>query len=245
MTSAKYGIYGSLVYYAALAVIASLSLVLVVFTDFLRALFVVTLPVSVALLILSLIVLFLISRRIGIVPQIVAAAKIRANDRVLDIGTGRGFLAIEIAKAVVDCRVVGIDVWGAPAKGEMHKGFLIGNSKENAERNASLEGVSDRVEFRQCDARHMPFESESFDVVVSSAALHQMIGPGMDRPRVLEEILRVLKPRGRLAMVEPMIGQRIAEKLREVGFRGIEVHKVANLGQVSFFMKMVSAMKVQ
>jgi len=245
MNSANYGIYGSLAYYVALAVIASLSLVLLVFTDFLRALFIVTLPVSVALLILSLIVLFLISRRIGIVPEIVAAAKIRANDRVLDIGTGRGFLAIETAKAVVGCRVVGIDVWDAPAKGQMHKGFLMGNSKENAERNALLEGVSDRVQFRQCDARELPFESQSFDVVVSSAALHQMIGLGTDRPRVLEEIFRVLRPRGRLAVVEPMIGQRIGEKLREVGFRGIEVHEVANLGPVSFFMKMISAMKVQ
>jgi ubiquinone/menaquinone biosynthesis C-methylase UbiE len=91
----------------------------------------------------------------------------------------------------------------------------------------------------------MPFESESFDVVVSSAALHQMIGLGTDRPRVLEEIYRVLKPRGRLAVVEPMIGQQIGEKLREVGFRGIKVHEVANLGPVSFFMKMLSAMKVQ
>jgi len=245
MNSANYGTYGSLAYYAALALIASLSLVLVVFTDFLRVLFIVTLSVSVALLVLSLIVLFLISRRTGIVPEIVAAAKIRSNDRVLDVGTGRGFLAIEIAKTVAGCRVVGIDVWDAPVKGEMHKGFLIGNSKENAERNASLEGVSDRVEFRQCDARQMPFESESFDVVVSSAALHQMIDLGTDRPRILEEIYRVLKPRGRLTVVEPMIGQQIAEKLPEVGFRRIEVHEVANLGLVSFFMNMLSAVKGQ
>jgi len=245
MNSADYGIYGSLAFYIALAVIASLSLVLVVFTDFLRVLFIVTLSVSASLLILSLIVLFLISRRIGIVPEIVAAAKIGANDRVLDVGTGRGFLAIEIAKAVPGCRVLGIDVWDAPAKGQMHKGFLIGNSKQNAEENASLEGVSDRVEFRQCDAREMPLEAESFDVVVSYAALHQMIDFGTGSPGVLEEIYRVLKPAGRLAVVEPMIGQRIAEKLREVGFREIEVYEVVSPRPASFFMRMLSAVKGQ
>jgi len=243
MNSANYGMYGSLAYYAALAVIASLSLLLVVFTDFLRVFFIVTLSVSVALLVLSLVLLFLVSRRIGIIPEIVGAVKIRASDRVLDVGTGRGFLAIEIAKAVPGCRVLGIDIWDTPAKGQMHKGFLIGNSKQIAEENASFEGVSDRVEFRQCDAREMPLEPESFDVVVSYAALHQMIGFRTDSPRVLKEIHRVLKPAGRLAVVEPMIGQRIAEKLPEVGFREIEVYRVAGPGPVSFFMKMLSAVK--
>jgi SAM-dependent methyltransferase len=152
---------------------------------------------------------------------------------VLDVGTGRGFLAIELAKAVPGCHVVGIDIWNGPAKGQMHKGFLIGNSKENAERNARLEGVSDRVEFRQCDAREMPFDSESFDVVVSSAAVHQMIEFGVDRPRVLDEIYRVLKPEGRLAIGEPMIGQRIGERLRVAGLSGIEIQSLKSGANIS------------
>ena len=152
---------------------------------------------------------------------------------MLDVGTGRGFLAIELAKAVPGCHVVGIDIWNGPAKGQMHKGFLIGNSKENAERNARLEGVSDRVEFRQCDAREMPFDSESFDVVVSSAAVHQMIEFGVDRPRVLDEIYRVLKPEGRLAIGEPMIGQRIGERLRVAGLSGIEIQSLKSGANIS------------
>jgi ubiquinone/menaquinone biosynthesis C-methylase UbiE len=91
----------------------------------------------------------------------------------------------------------------------------------------------------------MPFESESSDVVVSSAAPHQMIDFGMDHPRILEETYRVLKPGGRLAVAEPMIGQRIAEKLQVFGFRAIKAHGFSSLGPVSPFMKMLSAVKVQ
>jgi ubiquinone/menaquinone biosynthesis C-methylase UbiE len=193
---------------------------------------------------LSFVVLFLLSRRIGVVPEIVAAAKIRASDRVLDLGTGRGFLAIEIAKAVPGCRVVGIDIWSNPAKGEMHKGFLIGNSRESAETNAILQGVSDRVEFRQCDAREMPFRSESFDVVVSYAALHQMAQFGArNGDRVFKEIRRVLRPGGRFVAVEPLSGEGLARMLRELRFGEIQLLKVRKAGPLSFFFEMLSATK--
>jgi len=244
MAKANYGTYGSLQAYAALAITAILSFMLVIFTEYLRALFITIFFASSGLL-LSLSTILPVmygSRRISLVPEIVAAGTIGSEDRVLDIGTGRGFPAIEIAKAVPSCHVVGIDVWDKPAKGQLHKGFIIGNSKEKAERNALLEGVQERVEFKQCDARDMPFESESFDVVVSFTALHQMVYFSRNSDQVLKEICRVLKPGGRLVEADVMIGEQLVEKFRELGFGEI---KLRNLTGFPSFLKIFSAMKGQ
>jgi len=177
MNKANYGAYGSLNFYSAHAVVTILLLMLVLLTEYHRLLFTLLLFVSAALLVLIPLVLSMAygRSRVRTVPEIVRSGRIGSNDSVLDIGTGRGFPAIEIAKAVPSCRVVGIDVWDSLAKGQMHKGFIVGNSKQNAERNAFLVNVQDRVEFKRCDAREMPFESETFDAVVSFVALHQMI----------------------------------------------------------------------
>jgi len=244
MTKANYGTYGSLKAYTALGITASLSLILGIFTEYLRALFMTIFFASSGLLLSVSTILPVIygSRRISLVPEIVAAGTIDSKDRVLDIGTGRGFPAIEIAKAVPSSRVVGVDVWDKPAKGQLHKGFIIGNSKEKAEVNALLEEVQDRVEFKQCDARDMPFESESFDVVVSFTAMHQMVYFSRNGDQVLKEIHRVLRPGGRLVDVDVMVGEQLIEKLRELGFREI---KLRNLTGFPSFLKILSATKGQ
>ncbi|MDP2744895.1 MAG: class I SAM-dependent methyltransferase [Dehalococcoidia bacterium] len=244
MSKANYGVYGSWAYYAVLAAIAVLSLGLVAFADFLRALLIITFVTSTTLLALLILVpqLLYARRRMGIVHEVIAAGKIGPNDRVLDVGTGRGFLAIEIAKAVKGCQIVGMDMWDMPAKGEMHKGFVLGDTRDNAERNARLEGMSNNVKFRQADAREMPFESESFDVVVSSFVMHQIVY-GTGGPRVLQETYRVLKPRGRLVIVDLIIGKRITGQLTELGFGEIKVQKVKNLGPASLLLNMLSAVR--
>ena len=244
MAKASYGTYGSLQVYASLAITASLSFILVIFTEYLRALFMTVFFASSGLLlsVSTILPVMYSSRRISLVPEIVAAGTIDSRGRVLDIGTGRGFPTIEIAKAVSSSRVVGVDVWGKPAKGQIHKGFIIGNSIENAERNALLEGVQDRVEFKQCDARDMPFNSESFDVVVSFTALHQMVYFSRNGDQVLKEIYRVLRPGGRLVDVDAMIGEQLVEKLRELRFREI---KLRNLTRFPSFLKILSATKGQ
>jgi ubiquinone/menaquinone biosynthesis C-methylase UbiE len=70
-----------------------------------------------------------------------------------------------------------------------------GNHPEATYKNARLEGVADRVEVKNGDARQLPFEDGTFDVVVSSLVLHN-IHDTTERKKAIQEIVRVLKGGG-------------------------------------------------
>lgn len=220
MTGANYGLYGSKEFYILVPLVAFVLVVLACFFEQYRiVLFLIAVFSLVSLLVVPG---FVLGRR-RVVPRIIAAAQIRPESTVLDVGTGRGFPAIEIAKAVPGCRVIGVDIWDQPAKGQIHTGFLLGNTRENAERNAVLEGVRDRVEFRREDAREMSFGPETFDAVVSFAALHQMVEFSASGDLVVREIHRVLKRGGRFVDVDFVLGDTLVGAVRNLGFTGTEV----------------------
>jgi ubiquinone/menaquinone biosynthesis C-methylase UbiE len=87
-----------------------------------------------------------------------------------------------------------------------------------ARRNAHLEGVAERVDIRNADARAMPFADGTFDVIVSSLMLHHA-GGSADRNQVLHEMARVLKPGGTILLydVSPLIGGAA----QQLGARGL------------------------
>jgi SAM-dependent methyltransferase len=124
--------------------------------------------------------------------QMLNAIAWRGDERVLDVGCGNGFLLVETAKRLSTGTAIGIDLWKTEA-GEQ--------SAEVARRNAYLEGVAERVEIKDADARQMPFASQTFDVIVSSLMLHHA-GGSADRHRVLSEMLRVLKPGGAIVLYD-------------------------------------------
>ena len=108
-------------------------------------------------------------------------------ENVLDVGTGRGLLAIGAAKRLTTGRVVGIDIWNAAD--------LTGNTADGFLANAEIEGVAERVEVRNADARRMPFPDGSFEVVLSNVCLHN-IADARGRAEACREIGRVLRPGG-------------------------------------------------
>jgi len=85
---------------------------------------------------------------------------LRGDEDVLDIGCGRGAVLISAAHRLPRGRATGADIWRLRDQ--------TGNSQAAAERNAMVEGVSERVELADADARDLPFPPGSFDVVLSN-----------------------------------------------------------------------------
>jgi ubiquinone/menaquinone biosynthesis C-methylase UbiE len=118
----------------------------------------------------------------------------RGDETVLDIGCGHGLLLIGAAKNLTTGRAIGVDIWDQDDQYDNHP--------ENTMRNARIEGVDDRVEVRTADARKLDFPDESFDVIVSSVALHDVGKNAAERAEVIHNIIRVLKPGGQIAIYD-------------------------------------------
>ena len=112
------------------------------------------------------------------VKMLIAAARISAESRVLELGCGTGIFTRLLAETGAD--IVAVDI--SPVLLEL----------------AVAKGIEGRVTFRIDDAERMTFDDGSFDAVVGSSILHHLdVGPAIG------EIYRVLRPQGRLAFAEP------------------------------------------
>jgi SAM-dependent methyltransferase len=118
---------------------------------------------------------------------------LRGDERILDLGCGRGAALLMAAQRLTTGRAVGIDLWRSADQS--------GNSAQATQRNVFAEGVTDRVELHTGDMTALPFADNSFDVVVSSLAIHNIGGPaGREKP--VHEAAQVLRPGGRLLIAD-------------------------------------------
>src|SRR5215510_1307945 len=131
--------------------------------------------------------------KLRIREEILETIKLCGDESALDVGCGRGLLLVGAARRLTTGIAVGLDRWVA--------GSLIDNRPEAALDNARLEGVLDRVEVTRGDVRQLPFGGDSFDVVVSNFVVHE-VNNRTEREQILQEMVRVLKPGGRLALVD-------------------------------------------
>ncbi len=114
------------------------------------------------------------------------------QENVLDVGCGRGLLLIGAARRLTSGRATGIDIWQTED--------LSGNRPEATLENARREDVEARVDIKTADMRDLSFADNSFDVVVSRAAIHNLYAAA-DRASAIREVARVLKPGGH-ALIE-------------------------------------------
>ena len=104
---------------------------------------------------------------------------------ILDIGTGPGYLPIEIAGRSPDLHITGID--------------LSRKLIEMARSNSAKAGLSDRLAFQFGNAGNLEFDDSSFDMVISTGMLHSLKDP----VKVLQEICRVLRAGGEAWVFDP------------------------------------------
>ena len=108
---------------------------------------------------------------------LLAMADVPDNGRVLDVGTGTGIIALDVAARLgPQGKVVGID---------LSDGMLATASKK-----AQQKGLESRTEFLKMDAENLTFEDNSFDAALSLYALRHFPNPD----KSVNEIFRVLKP---------------------------------------------------
>jgi SAM-dependent methyltransferase len=106
----------------------------------------------------------------------------RAGERVLDVACGSGTAALVAARRY--CEVAGID--------------YVPELIDRAKQRAAAEGLD--VAFEVADAQALPFADASFDVVLSIYGVQ--FAP--DQERAANELLRVCRPGGRIALASPM-----------------------------------------
>ncbi len=156
-------------------------------------------------------ILMILSSRFGKYRErehLVDLLDLDGSEHVLDVGCGRGLILNEVASRLSSGKAVGIDIWQASD--------LSGNSPEVTLENARREGVEDRVEVLSADVRELPFEDASFDCITSSMCMHN-ISSSEERAKALTEIMRVLKPGGRFAILDFRNSKEYAEQLTKLG----------------------------
>jgi ubiquinone/menaquinone biosynthesis C-methylase UbiE len=137
---------------------------------------------------------------------------LRGNERILDMGCGRGAVLLMAAQRLATGTATGVDLW--------RRADQSGNSIDATRRNALVEGVADRVRLCTGDMTALPLDDKAFDVVVSSLAIHNISGRAR-RDAAITEAVRVLRPGGRLVIADIRSTQAYEALLVRLGMRDV------------------------
>lgn len=127
----------------------------------------------------------------------IALIGLKEGDIVVDLGSGAGFDCFLAANRVGDKgRVIGVDM--TPEMIDKARGI------------AKRDGITN-VEFRLGEIENLPVADNSVDVVISNC----VVNLSSNKPRVIQEIYRVLKPGGKLAIADIALKNPLPEAIKE------------------------------
>jgi ubiquinone/menaquinone biosynthesis C-methylase UbiE len=145
--------------------------------------------------------------------QLLDSLELRDDEIMLDVGCGRGLLLNGAARRLPRGKAIGVDLWGSKDESDNRIGATP--------LNADAEGVKKRVDVRTGDTRGLPLPDSSVDIVVSSLSIHN-IGDESGRAQALGEVARVLKPGGRVALLDFQCTDEYARTLADIGWRDVQ-----------------------
>lgn len=140
--------------------------------------------------------------------QMIKDLELKGTEKLLDLGCGSGLFLCTAAKDLPQGEAHGVDLW--------LKKDHSNNSKKTTLKNIEKEGVTDRVTLHTADVSHLPFEDNTFDVVISSLCFHN-IKDKLGKEQALKEMLRVLKPEGKFAIADIFSTKKYIEYLTAQG----------------------------
>jgi ubiquinone/menaquinone biosynthesis C-methylase UbiE len=150
--------------------------------------------------------------------RLIAEAAVRPDDAVLDVCSGMGGPARYLAWKT-GCTVTGLD--------------LTASRVEGATELTKLAGLGDRVRFVHGNALAMPFADASFTLAIAQEAFAHI----PDKPRLVAECARVLRPRGRLVFSDILHrGDLKVEDSRRL-FDGMTFSEIATVAQYTDLLR--------
>jgi len=149
--------------------------------------------------------------------ELLRALNWSGDERILDIGCGRGAVLLLAARHLTTGRAVGVDLW--------KRADQSGNAAKATLENAAKEGVADRVELQTGDMTALSFDDNSFDIVVSNLAIHNVKGEG--RLKAIGEAVRVLRPGGRLMVADILRTADYVTRLKDLGMADVRRRNLA------------------
>jgi arsenite methyltransferase len=144
--------------------------------------------------------------------ELLAGVGLAGDERVVDLGCGRGAVLLLAARRLPRRRPIGVDLWRTVDQS--------GNDPARTLANADAEGVD--AALLTGDLRALPLRDGTADVVVSSLAIHN-IPKAEGRLAAIREAARILRPGGKLVIVDYRHVKAYAEELRRLGLNDVEV----------------------